>query len=354
MRSGCLSIVAVLVLSLLLTGCGDTPEIRPGPASSPGATEMANPDPAFTLTPSPSDTPGSAANQPPWTPTSAPEASPPGTATPPPTVTPEPTATSLPPQPEVIAFAVIPAEARSGDTVTLSWEARGDKATLCPTACYVLFTSDDCWQVPLSGSAAFAIPPEAASFQYVDFILTVETGVPAASVTWQASVALQCATAWFFSDEPQAGICPLEPIRSYAAAQEFEQGTMIWLEMPGRYYVLQDAPLYEDADRNRLDIISDPLDIVRDTSSEVQPPSGLYVPVSGFGLVWRGDVAQSPGFREEVGWALAPEFGYEAILQCDDARPSGGRSWQTCYLTGPEGEVMVLHPLGGWQLWSQP
>jgi hypothetical protein len=129
---------------------------------------------------------------------------------------------------------------------------------------------------------------------------------------------------------------------------------MIWLEEPGRYYLLQDTPLQEDEDRNRLDIISDPLDIVRDTSSEIEAPPGLYAPVSGFGLVWRDDVAQSPGFREELGWALAPEFGYGAILQCDDARPSGGRSWQTCYLEGPEGNVLVLHPLGGWDLWEQP
>ena len=76
--------------------------------------------------------------------------------------------------------------------------------------------------------------------------------------------------------------------------------------------------------------------------------------MSGFGLVWRGDVAQSPGFHQQLGWALAPEFGYDAILQCDDAVPSGGRSWQTCYLKGPGGEVIMLHPLGGWQLWSQP
>jgi hypothetical protein len=260
----------------------------------------------------------------------------------------------VPSQPEVITFYVSPVEALPGDQVTLRWEARGDRATLCPTARYVLFTSDDCWQVPLSGTADFTIPPEAASFQYVDFILTVETDAPAAPVTGQVSVALKCDTTWFFSDEPQAGICPLEPIYSYAAAQAFEQGMMVWLEEPGRYYILQDTSLQEDAERNKLDIISDPLDIERDTSSEIQPPPGLYAPVSGFGLVWRGDVAQSPGFREQLGWALAPEFGYDAILQCDDARPSGGRSWQTCYLRGPEGEVFVLHPLGGWEYWGEP
>ena len=269
-------------------------------------------------------------------------------------MTPDPTSTSLPPQPEVITFSVSPAEAWSGDRVTLRWEARGDRATICPSARYILFTSDDCWQVPLSGTAEFTIPAAAASFPRVDFILTVETAAPAATVTGQASVALKCALTWFFSDEPQAGICPLEPTRSYAAAQRFQQGTTIWLEEPGRYYILQDTPLYEDAERNKLDLINDPLEITGDTSSRFQPPQDLYAPVSGFGLVWRGDVAQSPGFHEQLGWGLAPEFGYDAILQCDNAAPSGGRSWQTCYLKGPEGEVIMLHPLGGWQLWSEP
>ncbi len=346
--------IAVLTVSLMLAGCGSAPEVVPETGSTTATAEVVVLEHTSTAIASASDTPESTATQPAPTVTPTPEASPTSTATPSPTDTPAPTSTSIPTRPEVIAFSVSPAEAWPGESVTLSWETRGDRATLCPTARYILFTSDDCWDVPLSGTAAFTIPPEAASFQYVDFILTVETDSPAASITGQASVALKCATTWFFSDEPQAGICPLEPIRSYAAAQTFERGTMIWLENPGRYYVLQDVPLYEDAERNELDIINDPLEIVRDTSSEIQPPPGLYAPVSGFGLVWRGDVAQSPGFREQLGWALAPEFGYDAILQCDDARPSGGRSWQTCYLKGPEGEVVVLHPLGGWELRAEP
>ena len=39
---------------------------------------------------------------------------------------------------------------------------------------------------------------------------------------------------------------------------------MIWLEKPGRYYILEDAPLFEGADRNKIDIIEDPLEAVKD------------------------------------------------------------------------------------------
>jgi len=157
-----------------------------------------------------------------------------------------------------------------------------------------------------------------------------------------------CQFAWFFSSQPQQG-CPREPpLQSYAVAQSFERGTMIWVHQLSRYFILSKAILFEGDVRKRLDYIHDPLDIIRDTSGEVIPPAGLYAPESGFGLVWRGDVSQSAGYREVLGWALAPEFGYDTMHQCDDARPSGGRNWNFCYLRGPGGEVIVLHPLGGW------
>jgi hypothetical protein len=234
--------------------------------------------------------------------------------------------------------------------VTLTWDATGQQVTLCPSARFVLFTPDDCRAVAHSGAMAFTIPPEAAGFQFIRFSLTVEAEDGSTAPPWQASVALKCHTTWFFSDEPQAGICPLKPLHSYAAAQRFERGMMVWLEQPGRYYILDEALVHEEDGRKQVNTIDDPLDVVRDTSSEVSPPEGMYAPVSGFGLVWRGDVRDTPGYRQALGWALAPEFGYDATWQCDDALPSGGRSWQTCYLKGPEGEVIVLHPLGGWHL----
>ena len=181
--------------------------------------------------------------------------------------------------------------------------------------------------------------------------MPVQNGELASTVA-QTSVLLNCHTSWFFSDEFPAGVCPTAPVYSYAAAQRFERGTMIWTEELGRYLILEDALLVEGEARKRLSTIYDPLEIVQDTSGQVEPPGGLLAPVSGFGLVWRGDVSGSPGYQESIGWALAPEFGYQAIFQCDDARPSGGRSWVTCHLLGPDGEIIVLHPLGGWYLWG--
>jgi hypothetical protein len=217
----------------------------------------------------------------------------------------------------------------------------------------VLFTEADCWQVPLSGTSTFTIPSAASEFQSIDFTLTAESTGPRASVATQVSVALKCSGTWFYTNEPQSGICPLEALYTYAAAQRFERGLMVWLERPGRYYIVVDEQVVAGEQRKRLDIISDPLTITGDTSQGIEAPSGLYAPVSGFGLVWRGDIEQSTGYRQVLGWALEPEFGYEAVLQCDNALPSGGRSWQTCYLKGPGAEVLVLHPLDGWYVLSE-
>jgi hypothetical protein len=123
---------------------------------------------------------------------------------------------------------------------------------------------------------------------------------------------------------------------------------MIWIEQLGRYIILDQVSLGTQDARRPVYYVNDPLDIVRDTSAEIAPPVRLYAAEGRFGLVWRGDVSNSPGYRETLGWALAPEFGYEAIWQCDNGLPSG--SWQTCYLQGPDTEVIVFHLLGGWYL----
>ena len=125
---------------------------------------------------------------------------------------------------------------------------------------------------------------------------------------------------------------------------------MIWIEQLGRYFILEQMLAHEEDVRKRVHFVQDPLEATRDTSHEVVAPEGMHAPISGFGLIWRGDVSESHAYREELGWGRAPGFGYDSVYQCDDALPSGGRSCQTCYLLGPDDEVVVFHPLGGWYL----
>jgi Tol biopolymer transport system component len=268
-------------------------------------------------------------------PTSPPEATPSGQA------------------PEIVSFEVMPKEVAPGDVVTLRWEARGDRATLCPSARFTLFDESDCREAPVSGSTTFTIPQDVGGNPFIDWILRVEASGVAEPAVWQVTVALKCDRTWFFSDEPQAGICPREPVETSAAIQRFERGTMFWLQALGRYVILSETPDADEGTQGRVTYVSDPLDVIEDTSASVEAPEGSYAPKSGFGLIWRGDVRGVPGYREALGWALAPEFGYEATWQCDDAIPSGGRSWQTCYLAGPTEEVYVLDPLDRWYVLEQ-
>jgi hypothetical protein len=201
--------------------------------------------------------------------------------------------------------------------------------------------------MPLSGTQTFVIPSDVKGNKYIGFVLAV-SDASGATVTQQTQVAVKCRQKWFFSDEPQAGVCPREPIRTQAAAQHFERGLMIWLKEPGRYFILENRYVAPGDIRQLLNTIADPLTITRNTANSVTPPTGLFAPTSGFGLIWRGDVTQSTGFRDQLGWALEPESGYVATYQCDDKTPSGGRIWQTCYLNTPDSQIIALLSTGAW------
>jgi hypothetical protein len=85
---------------------------------------------------------------------------------------------------------------------------------------------------------------------------------------------------------------------------------MIWLGTEKVIYVLlNDSGLYAYADTWTA---GQP-----DVDPGITPPSGRYKPVRGFGKVWGSD----PYIRSRLGWAMAPEQGYQAQLQ---------RSWTCC------------------------
>jgi hypothetical protein len=102
---------------------------------------------------------------------------------------------------------------------------------------------------------AFSVPADTAGVQHISFHLTVQAG-EFEPVVAQQSVQMRCHTTWFFSKEPQAGVCPMEPVYSYAAAQHFEHGTMIWIKGLGRYLILEDSLLYAGEARKKVKIRS--------------------------------------------------------------------------------------------------
>jgi len=72
---------------------------------------------------------------------------------------------------------VTPDQVDAGDSVILSWEASGSRASICPSARFVLFTDQDRLQVALVGTMAFTVPLEAKGLRFVSYRLQVEAQV---------------------------------------------------------------------------------------------------------------------------------------------------------------------------------
>jgi hypothetical protein len=158
-------------------------------------------------------------------------------------------------------------------------------------------------------------------------------------------VHLQCQNLrqWFFEDAPER--CPEEQsMVSYAAGQYFEHGFMIWVEETDEFYVFYEGPDeygWQRFHRSwRLELKPG---ASQDHRVGEEPPPGLYEPVSGFGLIWRGEVdwPEVADARQRLGWATEPEHGYETAYQC--MTPSYPSLWN-CFLRGSGGDVLHLYP----------
>jgi hypothetical protein len=75
--------------------------------------------------------------------------------------------------PQVVSSGAAPASVDLGEAVALTWEARGSRAVMCPSARFVLSTPEDCHVVALTGAMAFTIPAQ-VGFHFIDFLLWLE------------------------------------------------------------------------------------------------------------------------------------------------------------------------------------
>jgi hypothetical protein len=249
--------------------------------------------------------------------------------------------------PRAFSFSAERVETEEGEGIALTWQATGERVSICPligesaVGCRCLF------DVPPAGSRL--IKPAEIIGAYTSFELVVEAG--GIRAVRYAPLAVECPDAfadWFFDDPP--GICPRDaPLPSYAAAQRFEHGLMIWIEALDEYCILldhheriaDDAPGWSSL--TSLHIVRGPLDLRPGASPENRgadtPPSGRFEPMSGFGLVWRGGVVGTEGIRPALGWAVEPEHGFETRYQCEMSCDS----YWDCYVEGPQGEVFHLY-----------
>jgi hypothetical protein len=177
---------------------------------------------------------------------------------------------------------------------------------------------------------------------YTGFGLKVTAGD---TFTWSlVDVRLQCQNLrpWFFADPPPR--CPADTAHeSRAAGQYFERGLMVWMEDPDSFYAF-----YEGEDEDGFQVYDWVTDIQLkpgaspDNRVGEQAPAGLYEPVSGFGMVWRGEIeGVRADVRQRLGWATGPELEFDTAYQCETTFYPG--LWN-CFLRGPQGEILYLHP----------
>jgi hypothetical protein len=136
-----------------------------------------------------------------------------------------------------------------------------------------------------------------------------------------------CAYTYFFEPAPEA--CPTgEPLTGAAAEQPFERGFMIWFEATNAIYVF-------DWDGNWQRFADTFVEGQLENDPSIIPPSGMFQPVRGFGKVWR----EHTQVRDQLGWALGRELGYESALQRQDEEIVGA---EVSFLLAFNGQVLAL------------
>ena len=243
-----------------------------------------------------------------------------------------------PAAPHITRFTRDPAQlVQLGETVTLHWQAEGTRVELCD-----IFGAGpvNCRDVAPSGTVS--IIADEQSLALVEYGLRVTTGETMAWEFVDARVRCDHLRPWFFEGAP-ARCAEAEAQRGAAAVQHFEHGRMIWTENPDRFYIFFDEAPAEAGGARLFEFFAAPYEFSEPIEVDETAPAQLLAPASGFGRLWRGEliVARELDLRTRLGWALAPERAFESAFQCETR--THPRGW-SCYLLGPEGEVMRLYP----------
>jgi hypothetical protein len=258
------------------------------------------------------------------------------------------TKTPIPPiqsgnPPQITSFI---AQKTQDNSVLFTWAAIGISADICP----LLDTETlyhDCKQIyrqfyeaEIVGSEIW--PAAEIGAIYTGFRLAVE-GSNGVSQSAEISISgLACAQEWFFNNPTER--CPTPSVTSFATAQRFEHGQMIWIQKLDKFYIFYDSGL--QAWPTNLDIVW-PLTLKPNASLDNQvretPPPGYIEPAGNFGLIWRGEAEGTEGVRQRLGWAKEPKIGFRTIYQCGVG--SDNCAYYPGYLRDPEGKILNLYYL---------
>ncbi len=248
-----------------------------------------------------------------------------------------PTATPIPQQAAIISYTPIIEIYYPGDSLTLNYEAQGESVSLCLAPAFTALW--ECRTVPLSGPYTFTLDPT----YHTNLNLELRVTAGETRRILGDYIGLYCSEDdWFFSGPPTT--CPADaPIETAAAFEPFEHGWMLWLEEDNIIYTFYEQPnqTFATYSESALPGSDTPL-----PSDEYDPPEGLFVPVSGFGLLWR----EYSWVRQSLGWALAPEEGFTTTIQHEYQENAN-----YLYLLAPDDQLIVLNLFNGtWAERSQP
>ncbi|MCX7680518.1 MAG: NBR1-Ig-like domain-containing protein [Anaerolineae bacterium] len=156
-----------------------------------------------------------------------------------------------------------------------------------------------------------------------------------------AVVPWACQYAYFFATTERA--CPAyEASTTWAAEQPFEHGRMIWLQEVRAGSTAYQKMILVFFNNGRFERYQDTwTEAEPESDPSIVPPAGLYQPVRGFGKLWRTD----PAIRDRLGWATAPEQGFNTQWQMQMAEAVG----VPFYVRRIDGKVIQA---GGWDVGS--
>ncbi len=245
--------------------------------------------------------------------------------------------TPTPAPPEVVEFSADRNDLTEGESIQITWETRN------ATEISILWLGAGGTMDGLSG-----IDPESGTATITPYgspiLLEVQNDIGSAKA--ELSLDIQCAHAWVPDlADAREGRCPEPAQTTWAAQQPFERGFMIWMEFNQTIYVFYDQgeiktyATYPDTFEEGKDLEQDP---------GIVPPSGRYQPIRGFGKVWR----ENPEVRTQIGWATAPESGFETWQQRYQAI---GINNVVIWMKDFNSTVYELYPLGQtWEVYDAP
>ena len=265
---------------------------------------------------------------------------------------------------QYVADVTIPdnTELPPGTTFVKTWRAKNKGTCDWGSGFQLIFAEGNA----MSGPASGGLPATRAGSTVA---VSVSLTAPTAPGNYKGSWRIQASDGAVFggltvvivvlSPTPQATFAfPTPTIKDIQAAyQPFQNGFMIWLGDRKRIWVAICCTSTEPKQGKWLTFDDTYADDVPESDPSITPPSGLYQPIRGFGLVWRTQADFSGNsMRDLLGWATAPERGYTAHVEYYPGGyfdPGGGfnarpGNWQ---INTPDGKVYNFHEAGpAWSL----